>query len=265
MTGPRVLVTRAAHQAAGLLEALSAVGLDPVLVPAIEIEFASDAADLDDALRRIETYRWAVVTSPNGAQAVLRGIERVLAPIEGTAWAAIGEATSAALREAGASVSFQPSSSTSAALAAELPISQGDRVLLVQGNLASAEAARSLVLRGAVVDDVVGYRTVEAPDASRRLLRAALQAGRPAAVLFTSGSTVRGLVELAAREGIDVRSIPSVCIGNPTAIEARSAGFLVAAISVDAETAGLAEATARAVRELSLPPSARGPQGATER
>lgn len=256
MTGPRVLVTRAARQASGLLEALTAVGLDPMLVPAIEIEFASGAVDLDEALRRIRTYRWVIVTSPNGAQAVLRGLERVLTPFEGTAWAAIGEATGATLREAGANVSFQPSLSTSAALAAELPIIGGDRVLLVRGNLATSETARSLVLRGAVVDDVVGYRTVEAPDASRRLLRAALQSERPVVVIFTSGSTVRGLVELAAREGIDVRSIPSVCIGNPTAIEARNAGFLVAAISVDADAVVLAEVTARAVRELSSSVSA---------
>ena len=264
MRGPRVLVTRAAHQASGLLEALTAVDLDPVLVPAIEIEFAAGTAELDEALRRITTYRWVIVTSPNGAEAVLRGLERVLTPFEGTSWAVIGEATSATLQEAGADVSFQPSVSTSAAFAAELPINPGDRVLLVRGNLASAETARALELRGAVVDDLVGYRTVQAPDASRPLLRRAFQSERPVVVVFTSGSTVRGLLELAAREGIDVRSIPAVCIGNPTAVEARNAGFPVAAISVDAYAVALAEATVRAVRELHLSASVSTRSGGRE-
>jgi uroporphyrinogen-III synthase len=79
--------------------------------------------------------------------------------------------------------------------------------------------------------------------------------GPIAAVVFTSGSTVRGLVALGRDESIDVLSIPSVCIGPETADEARAAGFRILAVSPTPHSAALAAATTRALalqpREIS--------------
>jgi uroporphyrinogen-III synthase len=132
-------------------------------------------------------------------------------------------------------------------MAAELPLVVGERVLVVRGDLADAELAVALRARGAEVDDVVAYRTREAPESSRRLLRQAAAGGAIAAVVFTSGSTVRGLVTLGRDESIDVLSIPSVCIGPETADEARAAGFRILAVSPIPDSAALAAATARAL------------------
>jgi uroporphyrinogen-III synthase len=74
-----------------------------------------------------------------------------------------------------------------------------------------------------------------------------MAAGPVDAVVFTIGSTVRGLVRLAADESIDVLSIPSVCIGPETADAARAAGFPVLAISPEPDSAALAAATAQAL------------------
>jgi hypothetical protein len=74
----------------------------------------------------------------------------------------------------------------------ELPIRDGDNVLVVRGDLAGPDLADGLQHRGAVVDDVVAYRTLEAPPSSRSLLREAMAGHAFDAVLFTSGSTVRG-------------------------------------------------------------------------
>jgi uroporphyrinogen-III synthase len=120
-------------------------------------------------------------------------------------------------------------------------------VLLVRGDLADAELADALRARGAEVDDLVAYRTREAPEASRALLRRALADGPIDAVVFTSGSTVRGLVALARVAGFDVASIPSVCIGPETAQAADDAGFAVMAVSSTPDAAALASATARAL------------------
>jgi uroporphyrinogen-III synthase len=137
--------------------------------------------------------------------------------------------------------------SSSSALAAELPIRPGDRVLVVRGDLADDDLATALRGRGADADDVVAYRTLEAPDDSRILLHRALTEEPIAAVVFTSGSTVRGLMTLAAAASVDVTSIPAVCIGPETADVARTAGFRLVVVSPSPDAAGLAAASARAV------------------
>ena len=246
----RVLVTRAADQAAELVAALREVALAPVLVPSIAVELVPPAALLAAAAAAgLGSHRWIVVTSANGARAILaasgesQGIRRRDAP----AWAAVGTESGRVLEAAGFVVGFRPRESTAAALAAELPLVAGDRVLVVRGDQAGGRLATALRVRGAAVDDVVAYRTLEAPESSRPLLREALSAGQVAATVFTSGSTVRGLVALGETESIDVRSIPAVCIGRATADEARAAGFPILAIASTPNAADLAAATAGAL------------------
>jgi hydroxymethylbilane synthase len=241
----RVLVTRAAEQADELVSALRDAGLDPVLVPSIAVEFEPPRGDLDVAAGLLHIYAWVVITSANGARAILKAAERILTELGAPSWAAIGPATGTVLDQEGIEVQFQSSRSSAIALAAELPVHPGDRVLVVRGDLADVELALALRARGAEVDDVVGYRTREAPEGSRELLRRAFADGPIDAVNFTSGSTVRGLVALGRDESIDVHTIPCVCIGPKTADEARAAGFRILAVSPTPDSASLAAATAR--------------------
>jgi len=242
----RVLVTRAAQQANELLLALRDVGLDPVPVPAIAVQFEA-RGDLDAAAGLLHTYAWVVITSANGARAILKAAERILTELGAPSWAAIGPATAEILDREGILVQFQPSQSSAIAMSAGLPIGTGDRVLVVRGDLADQELAVALRARGAEVDDVVAYRTREAPEDSRILLRRALASGPIDAAVFTSGSTVRGLVALAREASIDITSTPCVCIGPETADSARAAGFRILAVSAAPDSATLAAATARAL------------------
>jgi uroporphyrinogen-III synthase len=249
----RVLVTRARGQADALMEALRAVSLEPVLVPAIEVAPARDPAALDRAVSRSSTDRWLVATSANGVEAVISAAARTDSDPGTTPWAVIGTATEAALARHGVRAAFLPSEPSATSLAVELPLEPGDRVLVVRGELATDELARSLAARGADVEDVVAYRTIEAPASSRGLLRAALAAGPIAAVVHTSGSTVRGLSALATAEGLDLSGIPAVCIGEPTAMAARAAGHDVIAIARTADAETLATAAAGALTEAGGP------------
>jgi hydroxymethylbilane synthase len=244
---PRVLVTRAVGQVDELVSAMGAAGLDPVPVPAIAIELDPSGGDLDAAAGSLRTYAWVVITSANGARAILGAAQRIGTDLGAPSWAAIGPATRRVLEAAAIAVAFQPSYSDSTALALELPVTRGDRVLVVRGDLADEALAAALRARGAEVDDVIAYRTREAPEASRSLLRGALAGGPIDAVVFTSGSTVRGLVSLARAEGLEVASIPSVSIGPETAAAARDAGFSVVAVSPASEASALAATTARAL------------------
>jgi uroporphyrinogen III methyltransferase/synthase len=231
------------------MEALRAAALEPLLVPAIEIAPAHDLEAIDHAAGQSAHYRWVVATSANGVEAWIRAAGRAGSACETASWAVVGTATGAALARYGYQAAFVPSRSTAACLAAELPLGPGDRILVLRGQLATDALAGALRVRGAEVEDVVAYRTVEAPMSSRGLLRAALAGGPLAAVVCTSGSTVRGLHALATADGLDVRGIPAVCIGESTARVAREAGHAVVAVSAGADSTSLATCVAGAIAE----------------
>jgi hydroxymethylbilane synthase len=241
--GPRVLVTRALGHSEELVSALRDAGFAPVFVPAIAIDFQPPGGDLDAVAERLHDYRWVVVTSANGARAILAAAGRLPTGAGAPSWAAIGPSTRQALEQSGVDVAFEPDRAGRVGMAADLPIFSGDRVLVVRGDLADDGLAIALRARGAEVDDIVAYRTREAPETSRRLLRAVAADGPIAAAVFTSGSTVRGLVSLGDAESVDVRSLAAVCIGAETADEARAAGFRVLAVAARPDSVALAAAT----------------------
>jgi uroporphyrinogen III methyltransferase/synthase len=121
---------------------------------------------------------------------------------------------------------FVPSRAGGAALADELPIAPGDRVLLARADAADGALPERLRERGAIVDDVVAYHTIEAPEAARRPLREAFAHDAPDVLVFSSGSTVRGLLALLPplERRVALRT-PACCIGPSTAAVAREAGF----------------------------------------
>ncbi len=243
----RVLVLRPAGQAVGLVHALARAELDAVVVPAISIEPVAVGGALDDAVARLGDYDWVVVTSRNGAQSLVAAAARCSVALSGPRWAAVGEATPRPLIEAGVSIDFQPTRKSGMGLAVELPVTAGERLLLVRGDLADARLPDRLRARQADVDEVVAYRTHEAPEGSAALLADALTSAPIDAILFTSGSTVGGLVALAAEAGLEVTSIPSICIGSETSAAARRAGFTVAAEAPAPDIATLVATTAFAL------------------
>ncbi|HUQ78995.1 MAG TPA: hydroxymethylbilane synthase [Patescibacteria group bacterium] len=242
----RVLVARPEGQAGELAAALVVAGLEPVLVPAIAIEIGDGSDELCRSAARLASYRWVVVTSANGARAMLAS-GLIGSGIGAPGWAAIGPATAGLLEAAGIEVGFRSSMTSARALAQELPLEAGDRVLVVRGDLAGGRVADVLRARGAAVDDVIAYRTREAPGSSRRLLRAAVRNAGLDAVVFSSASTVRGLVTLAAGEGLDLSALPAVCIGPETTRAATAAGFRNVTVSPAPAATALATATVHAI------------------
>jgi uroporphyrinogen-III synthase len=226
------------------MAALRAVDLDPVLVPAIAIEIDPPGGELDRAAGSLQCFDWVIVTSANGARAMLEAATRILTELGSPRWAVVGRATGAVLEHEGITIDFLPTRTDALALASELPVVPGDRVLIVRGDAAGGELARHLRSRGAEVEDVIAYRTRIGPPTSRSLLRQTLEAGRIDRLIFTSGSTVCGLLALAEAEELDVRSIPGVCIGPETARAATSAGFHVLAVAHSQDAATLAATAA---------------------
>ena len=88
-----------------------------------------------------------------------------------------------------------------------------------------------------------------APATSRRALLDALADGDVEAILFASGSAVRGTVELAGKEAVRARALHAISIGPKTSSVARELGFDVAAEAETQDARGLRAALRRAFDE----------------
>jgi hydroxymethylbilane synthase len=245
---PRALVARPARQAGPLLGALASVGVDAAHVPAIEIRGAPAGGDLDMAVRATKPGATIVVASANAASATLDAMARAGLDPSAYRWAAVGHVTAVVLRAVGISGIFVPGTADGATLASELPMEPGTRVLVPHGDIADPSLTTALRGRGADVRETVAYSTVEAPEASRALLAAALDEGPLDVLVLTSGSTVRGILALA---GDDMRAAilatPVVAAGAKTATAASDAGFGLVLVAPAPDAASLADFTARAL------------------
>ncbi len=104
LVGRRILVTRARHQAGQLSEKLRVRGAEVVEIPAIAIVPPESYGDLDRALGNLSLYRWLIVTSANGVQALRERMQAL--GIGAGAFvhlkiAAVGSATARGLAEMG--------------------------------------------------------------------------------------------------------------------------------------------------------------------
>jgi uroporphyrinogen-III synthase len=241
----RILVTRPAGQAPELAALLVERGLTPVAIPTVAIDTRSTVAEIDAMLGGLDGADWLVLTSANGADALAARIAATGRQLpHDLRVAAVGPATAAALRAAEIRVDHVPADYLTVAIAAGLGDGRGRRIVLARADGASPHLRQVLQADGATVEEVVAYRTVEGPAASRDLLRTALQRDLDG-IAFTSGSTVRGLLRLAsAVDRARARALPAFCIGPVTAEAARQAGFNIGAVAAEHTAAGLADAIA---------------------
>ncbi len=240
-----VLILRAPEQAAELAERLRAAGFEPVLYPTIRIAPPERWDDLDAALRRLSAgaYDWLVLTSANGVRHVWERLAALdLSLPSDLKIAVIGPATAAALRQRGVEPTLMPDAFVAEALADTLGDVRGQRFLLARADRARPTLRETLLARGAMVDEVVAYRTLIAPPDT--------PPPEVDIVAFTSPSTVEGFVAALRGRPLSERT-RVVCIGPITARAARGAGLPVHAVAEEYTAAGLV-AELRKIREVSV-------------
>ncbi|MBI2246753.1 MAG: uroporphyrinogen-III synthase [Armatimonadetes bacterium] len=238
----RVIVTRPREHAERLAARLSAIEMEPVIVPTVAFAPPATYAPLDDAVRHLDRYAWILFTSRTGVRVFF---ERMAAGPralpEHLRWAAVGPGTAEALRGRGIREVWIPSRYLSEAAGAELPAQRGDRVLRIRAEAASPLPAERLRGRGVEVDEVVAYRTVLGPPESVPLLRQAVALGADG-VIFTSASTVRGfarLIQVAALEH-EIGRLTLIAIGPVTAEAIRALGWPVHLVAAEHSVDGIA-------------------------
>jgi uroporphyrinogen-III synthase len=236
-----VLITRPAGQAGELAGLLRNRGIDSICVPTVEVRH--DHRPLVEAIGRLRDASWLVVTSANGAEAVGAALMASGSALPETLRvAAVGPQTAAALRAAGIRVDHVPDRYLTVAIAERLGPVRRRRVVLARADAASPHLANELRRRGALVDEVIAYSTVEGPPASRERIGRAIQASLDG-ITFTSGSTVRGLMEmLNPTERGRATALPAFCIGPVTADVARRLGFATPVVAATHTAKGLADA-----------------------
>lgn len=240
-----ILVTRPADQARALCDRLAAAGFVPVAVPTVEVDSAAAAPLLDAMLTSLDGAAWLVITSANGADALASRMRCTGRDLPGGLQvAAVGPGTAERLAAAGIPVDHVPDRYLTVAIADGLGPVAGRRVVLARADAATPDLRLALLDAGAVVEEVIAYRTIEGPASSRDALCGALR-HELHGITFTSSSTVRGLLRLAQpTDAPRARALPAFCIGPVTADTARRAGFDVAVVASEHTTAGLAAAIA---------------------
>jgi uroporphyrinogen-III synthase len=201
LSGLRILVGRARHQASALSSGLRELGAKVVEIPFIEIRKPRSYKPLDSALKNLHDYDWLILTSVNGVDAVwerMRKLHLTGRRLKQLKVAAIGPATKKASEKRGIKVNVVPEEYVAESVVKSLRKQiAGKRVLLARARVARDVIPRELRKFGAKVDVVEAYETV-IPQPSRTRLRTILKdpKRRPDIITFTSSSTVRNFVAL---------------------------------------------------------------------
>jgi len=249
LAGRRILVTRATAQAGRLTSLLQEQGAEVIEVPVIEIQPPKSYKPLDRALLGIGSYRWLILTSVNGVEALFARMAACnIAPskLARLDICAIGPATRAALQSQGLPVAVMPRRYVAEAVVAELrdKVSR-QRVLLVRATAARDVIPEQLRAAGAKVDVVEAYETTLPAGAGARLHAELDPTKRPDAITFTSSSTVRHLVEIIggpASAQLSLRGICLASIGPVTSNTLREMGLQPSVEAEEYTMAGLVTA-----------------------
>lgn len=229
-----VVVTRAAAQGEELARPLRRLGALVVEVPTIRVEPPADGgAALDAALAEVARYDWLVVTSVNGARAVLDRLPDARR-LAGVRLAAIGPATAAVLAAAHLPADLVPPRYVAESLLEVFPPG-GGRVLVARAAVARDVLPDGLRRTGRPVDVVEAYRTLPGRP-SPTALAAAAEAD---VACFTAPSTFERFLALAGRDAL----APVVaCIGPVTAAAVEAAGVAPAVVAPVHTIPGLLDA-----------------------
>jgi uroporphyrinogen III methyltransferase/synthase len=201
--GKRIVITRAADQAAEFARLLEEAGAEVIAFPTIQIMPPKTWAPVDESLRRIGQYDWLLFTSVNGVRSFFNRMTALgidIRDLHGIRIGAIGPKTSARLSGFGLKVDAFPDEYRAEALADVIGEVKGAQVLLARAQDARDVLPKTLEARGAAVTIATVYRTIKRRQAVGDLKRLLLEEGVDA-ITFTSSSTVEGFMQhLNARE-----------------------------------------------------------------
>ena len=248
LSGKTVLVTRPREQAAELRSLLEERGAAVLVQPSIAILPPETWADVDAALQSVERrdFDWILFSSANGVRFFLERVDanrraRFFADAQ-TSVAAVGPGTAVAVDLIPAK-EFNAEGLVAALRDAETSLA-GKRLLSVRASRGRDVLSKEAAKLGAVVREVVAYRSVdvETPDAA---ILDALRSNRIDFGTVASSATAKALARLFGDAFSQTRW---VALSPLTADALRSVGVEPAAVAEEATLAKLVEAVVNAAK-----------------
>ena len=209
--GPRldglgIVLTRPRAAADALAEPLAREGARVFVFPTLAIEDLKLTAPLERLLRALDRFDLAIFVSANAVDKTLAMVRRIapwppLLPV-----AAIGEATAAALRDAGFTSVVSPAERHDSEALLALPRLErsrieGSNIVVFRGEGGREHLKESLEARGAHVEYAECYRRVK-PASDPRALLQALARGEIHAVSALSAQTLENFVSLIGNASV---------------------------------------------------------------
>jgi uroporphyrinogen-III synthase len=272
---PRILITRALHQASALADSLRTFGCEPILVPTIEIAPPTNFFTLDAALGRLHTFDWLIFTSANAVEAFHSRLSEVTQswvphPRDSTIVpgvgvlpaklriASIGPATTRAIEKLfGTKPSLVPPVAVAESLAnALVALTENPQEAPFSRSFLfpHAEDARKVleaVLNRPKIEftSVTVYRNI-IPESSISIIRQLFTPGNyPDAITFTSSSTAINLLALLEVSGLALPpEIPRISIGPITTQTLRDLHISPTAEAAEPTIPSLSAAVLKALR-----------------
>lgn len=248
LAGKRIVITRAAAQSEALVRELIVRGAIPVVLPLVSFAEPQDSAPLDAAIAEIQQFDWMMLTSAQAVRAVIKRGEELKISLNHAEnklqIACVGPVTAEEARRAGLRVEYVAETHTGAALAEELGKRlKGAKVFLPRSDRANPDLPPALKRHGALVTEVIAYRTLRPTAIDERNLRQVAD-GAADAVLFFSPSAVQHFAELFG--GQQLRALQDklaiTAVGPVTANALREAGVQRTVLAGDTTATAVVEA-----------------------
>lgn len=246
LTGLRIVVTRAVHQAEDLAGPLRQLGAEAILLPTVGIAPPADPVPLKEAATSLDRYDLVVFTSANAVRALAENIP----PGSATAIeaAAVGPATREAAQAVGFNVHLIGDEFVAESLVEALAGAQvrGKCILVPSAAVSRDIVPNELRHLGAQVTVVEAYRNVCPPDAALQA-REVFRDPLPHWALFASPSAFNNLLPLVDSQTLHHVRLAS--IGPTTTAAIRIKGYAVAAEAHPQTVEGLLQALLDAVAQ----------------
>jgi len=253
--GKRIVVTRSPEQARELIDELENLGAQAISAPTFRPAPADDPEAIDRAAASVDEYHWVVFESAGAVTRFLAALTngpRDLRALGRVGICAMGASTADRLTANGikpdvALPELRPDAIVEA-MTAKGAIA-GQRILVVRPDHLRGVVGEELERHGAIVADLIAYRTEAAPadsPAAQELYRLLLE-GQVDAVTFTSPTAVRRFASLIGEEQASdlLNTTVVAAIGPVTAAAAQEMGIRDTLVPDSYTVQGLVQALAR--------------------
>ena len=245
LSGCTVMVTRASHQANGLVDLLAPLGAEVILQPAIEIVETISWGRFDAAIKRFDGFSRVVLVSANAARFFFSRVNDPISPkmtaadLARVEFAAIGSATAAIAADQGVQVALVPDRSDSASLADLLESNPtAGKTMVVRADRGSAVLGDRLKQAGCPFEQFPIYQSRDVTEVSAEVLDK-MQSNMIDWTTVTSSAIGTSLLNLF---GADLQKTRLASISPTTTAALESLDLKVDAEATDYNMSGLVDA-----------------------